>query len=245
MSEIYLSIIIPARNEAKRISGTLLDIDQYLKEQGFAYEIIVVANDCTDNTLQVVDDLKKTEIKHLVVLDLGIGFPGKGFAVQEGTKYASGKFIMFMDADNSTKINEIEKFLPYLEKGFEIVIGSRHIKGSNIIVKQPIHRRFFGRAANLLIQALLLPGVSDTQCGFKVFSHNAAKKIFGLLTVGGWLFDTEVLTLAKLLKYKIKQVPVAWHDVGESKLKAAKTTAEVLKALYGIKKNVVMGKYKI
>ncbi len=242
--EIYLSVIIPAKNEEKRIIPTLKDIDRYLEKQPFNYEIIVVANNCTDKTVFVVDELKK-EIENLKIIDLGAGCEGKGAAVKEGVKLADGKFIMFMDADNATRINELDKFWQWFEKGYDIVIGSRHIKGAKIVIAQPWYRQLLGRAANLLIQAVLLPGISDTQCGFKVFKKEVAKKLFSLSKIGGWGFDIEILALARKFGYKIKEAPVNWYEAGKSRLRPIKAAIRTLKELFKIKYWILTNKYKI
>jgi len=243
--KIYLSVIIPAYNEEERIKKTLESIDKYLEKQPYNYEIIVVANNCTDNTDKVVLDYQKT-VEHLKLFDLRIAKPGgaKGYAVKKGMEEARGEYKLFMDADNATRITEIEKFWPYFKEGYDVVIGSRHIKGAHIVIQQPWYRRVLGRAANLLIRLVLLPGIYDTQCGFKAFTKEAADKIFKKMTIGGWGFDMEILALARLYGFKIKEVSVNWYEAGKSRLRAVKAARETLGELFRIKRNILMGRYK-
>jgi len=244
--DIYLSVIIPAFNESERIRTTLESIDQYLEKQPYNYEIIVVANNCSDDTDKVVLDYQKS-VEHLKLFDLRVAKPGgaKGYAVKKGMEEAKGFYRLFMDADNATRIEEIEKFWPFFEQGYNVIIGSRHIKGANIISQQPWYRRLLGRAANLLIRLVLLPGIKDTQCGFKAFTAEAAQKIFSRLTIWGWGFDMEILALAKKLGYKIKEVPVSWYEAGKSRLRPIKAARQTLGELFRIKYNLLTNQYKI
>ena len=180
-----LSVIIPAYNEEKRIAETLKNIDGYLQKQSYDYEIVVVVNNSHDKTVEVVNELEKTTIKKAFAMDLKEG--GKGNAVKRGLlEKATGDIVMFMDADNATPISEIEKFLPYFEQGFDVVIGSRYTNPDLVKVHQPFYRIVLSRMSNLLIQVLAVPGIKDTQLGFKAFTSKAANEIFPLVTVLRW-----------------------------------------------------------
>lgn len=237
-----LSVVIPAYNEEKRIAETLKDIDGYLEKQNYDYEIVVVVNNSKDRTYEVVQELEKTTIQHAVAMNLKEG--GKGNAVRRGIiDKASGDVIMFMDADNATPISEIEKFLPFFEQGYDVVIGSRYTNPDLVKVHQPFYRILLSRLSNMLIQILAVPGIKDTQLGFKAFTSTAAKEIFPLVTVLRWGFDMEVLTIALARGYKIKEVGVSWteHGGGHVPLTAY---VESLIDLFKIKFRSLSGKYK-
>jgi dolichyl-phosphate beta-glucosyltransferase len=236
-----LSVVIPAYNEEVRIAETLKNVDSYLEKQSFDYEIIVVVNGSHDRTYDIVKELEASTIQKATAINLPEG--GKGNAVKRGiVEKASGDIIMFMDADNATPIAEIEKFLPYFQQGYDIVIGSRYTNPELVKVHQPLYRIILSRMSNLLIQLLAVPGIKDTQLGFKAFSQKAAKDIFPKVTVLRWGFDMEVLTIALVRGYKIKEVGVSWteHGGGHVPLKAY---SESLLDLFRIKLNKLAGKY--
>lgn len=237
-----LSVVIPAYNEEKRITETLKSVDGYLEKQSYDYEIIVIDNNSKDRTSEVVKNLEATTVqKSKVVL---VKTPGKGAAVKEGIlQSTTGDIIMFMDADNATPISEIEKFLPFFDQGYDVVIGSRYTNPDLVKVHQPLYRIVLSRMSNLLIQLLAVRGIKDTQLGFKVFTSTAAKSIFPLVTILRWGFDMEVLTIARAKGYKIKEVGVSWteHGGGHVPLKAY---LESLIDLLKIKLRSLSGKYK-
>ncbi len=202
----YLSVIIPAYNETKRLPLTLIDIDKHLKNSDFAYEIIVVDNNSTDATAEVVKRFSHL-IKNLRLIESP---KGKGIAVKYGMLEAKGEIRLFTDADNSTSIDQFNKMIPYFTEGYDVVIGSRDIPGAKLVPAQPWYKRLGGNLGNLVIQFLLLPGMWDTQCGFKAFTESAAEKIFRVIKISRWGFDVEVLSLAKKFGYKTKGIPVVW-----------------------------------
>ncbi len=236
-----LSIVIPAYNEEKRITETLLDVDTYLNKQEYDYEIIVVVNGTSDRTFDVVKELEVTKVKKASAINLAVG--GKGNAVKRGIlDKADGDIIMFMDADNATPISEVEKFLPAFKAGYDVVIGSRYLNPETVKVHQPLYRVVLSRAANLLIQVVAIPGIKDTQLGFKAFTKDAAKNIFPLVTISRWGFDMEVLTIALKQGYKIKEVALSWteHGGGHVPLRAY---VESLIDLFKIKWKSLRGDY--
>jgi len=211
--EIYVSVIIPAYNEEKRIGATLLAIDKYLAGQKYLYEILVISDGSTDKTADVVGKYKQL-VKNLEIID-NLENKGKGYVVRQGMLAAKGKYRVFMDADNSTSLDHVEKMWPLFNKGKDIVIGtrdSRDVKEATQAVRQPFSKRIIGDIGNLLIQILAVPGIWDTQCGFKGFSDKAVKDIFPRLGINRWGFDIEMLALARKFKYKIKEVPVDWRN---------------------------------
>ncbi len=214
MTHPFLSVIIPAYNEETRIPATLVAVDRYLRGAGFSYEIIVVNDGSTDGTANLVLGMAKT-IPHLSLIDNAVN-KGKGGVVRQGFLAAHGAFRLFTDADNSTSIEQLQSMIPYFkgeEKArYDVVIGSRAIRGARLDPPQPLYRRIAGKALNLITQILLLPGIWDTQCGFKAFSERAAREIFSKTRVDGWAFDVEALGLAKALGFRIKEVPVVWKN---------------------------------
>jgi dolichyl-phosphate beta-glucosyltransferase len=208
MAKPFLSVIIPAYNEAKRLPLTLIDVDKHLSEQEYSYEILVVNDGSTDATAEIVERFKPL-IENLKILNLATN-RGKGAAVRQGMLAAKGNWAVFMDADNSTSIIEFNKMMPYFDEGYEVVIGSRAVRGAKLNPAQPIHKQIAGKLGNLFIQLLLLRGIRDTQCGFKCFSEEAAKRIFSLGKIDRWGCDVESLALARALGYKIKEMPVYW-----------------------------------
>lgn len=214
MASPYLSIIIPAYNEAERISRTLIDMDRRLARVDYSYEIIVVDDGSKDNTVEVVSKMLPM-IRNLRVVEAGENL-GKGGAVRSGMLLAKGQIRLFTDADNSTSIDQFDNMIPFFKQGYGVVIGSRAVKGARLEPPEPLYRQLIGKGLNLCIQAILLRGIWDTQCGFKAFTAEAADRIFGMARIPGWGFDVEILSIAKLLGYKIKEMPVRWVDDARS-----------------------------
>ena len=208
--EIYLSVIIPAYNEETLIERTLIEIENFLLRQCYNYEIIVIDDRSKDKTFSILKNLKPS-FKNLIVVQNDKN-QGKGCSVKRGMLLANGKFRLFMDADNSTSIDQIKNFLPFLENGCDIVIGNRKLKESEIKKHQIFYKKLFGNIGNILIRILTVPKINDTQCGFKCFSVKFVKNIFPKLTIDRWGFDIEILAIANKLGYKIKTVPVVWEN---------------------------------
>jgi dolichyl-phosphate beta-glucosyltransferase len=212
-----LSIIIPAYNEVERIGTTLRAVDQYLKKQHMSYEIIVINDGSNDGTVSLLKELAIAIGKlHVVQLQKN---EGKGAAVKAGMLLAKGSLRLFMDADNSTSIDQVEKLLPSLDQGYDIAIGSRRIAGAKILVKQNPLREFLGSLFRMVTRFIIPFEYIDTQNGFKLFTAQAAETIFSKLTVRGWSFDVEILVLAKSFGYKVKEVPIIWANDNKSKIK--------------------------
>jgi glycosyltransferase involved in cell wall biosynthesis len=238
---IKLSVVIPAYNEEKRILPTLKDVVSYLAKQDYNYEILVVNDGSTDKTAQTV----KAFIAHYPKVRLidNSKNQGKGAVVKQGMLEAKGQWRLFMDADNSTKISDIGNLWFFIDDA-EVIIGSRYIAGSHITEKQSFLRRLISRAGNILSQIILLWGIKDTQCGFKLFSARAAERIFPKQTLARWSFDLEILAIAKKLGYKIKEVPVVWENAEGSKLKGGfKIAWRTFRDLIKIKCNLITHKY--
>lgn len=230
MSKPYLSVVIPAYNESKRLPLTLIDIDKVLSGADFSYEILAVNDGSRDNTAEVASKMAGS-VKNLKVVDNQVN-RGKGAVVHDGMLIARGDIRLFTDADNSTSIDQFEKMRRYFNEGYDVVIASRSVKGAELDPPEPWYRQIPGRIGNLIIQALLLPGIKDTQCGFKAFSEKASEEIFRMMKITGWGFDIEALALAKALGYRIKEVPVRWVNAPGSKVGASaylKVLIETLK----------------
>lgn len=219
MAQPYLSIIIPAYNEAERIPKTLLDMDKHLARADYSYEILVVNDGSKDKTGEIVKNMTRV-IKNLKLIDLNDN-QGKGGTVRQGMLLATGKIRLFTDADNSTSIDQFGAMMPLFKQGFEVVIGSRAVKGAKLDPAEPIYKQIPGKLGNLFIQLLLLPGIWDTQCGFKAFTEEAAEKIFNMSKITGWGFDVEILSLAKKMNYKIREIPVHWVNDLQSHVTAS------------------------
>jgi len=241
MENIHLSVIIPCYNEKKRIVKTLKEIDRYLAKQTYSYEILVVNDGSKDETAKVVRSFL-AEIKGLRLLDNKANH-GKGFVTRQGMMEAKGKFRVFTDADNSTSIDQIEKMWPEFEKGADIVIGSRDIKGAVLDPPQPKYRVLLGNIFNLFVQvACGLWGIWDTQCGFKGFKEKAVKDIFPKCRIDRFAFDPEILLLSKRAGYQIREVPVHWVNDPNSTVNL-KSMIKMAIDLLKIRWNLISKKY--
>lgn len=217
MARPFLSVIIPAYNEAERLPLTLIDVDRHLSHQEYSYEIVVVISHSTDHTAEIVKRFASflPSLKYIVLSENR----GKGFAVKTGILAAKGTYKLYMDADNSTAVVEFNKMLPYLRGGHEekcdVVIGSRKVPGSRMSPLPSLSRRLLSQIANFFIQLLVVRGFKDTQCGFKAFSSEAATQLFTSLETEGWLFDVEILARARKAGLRIREIPVFWaHNPG-------------------------------
>jgi dolichyl-phosphate beta-glucosyltransferase len=214
--EPYLSVIVPAYNEAARIGSTLGSIRAYLDTLSGGYEIIVSA-DGTDGTREKVAEQAGNDPRISVIGSRERG--GKGRGIRNAMARTRGAVVGFVDADNKTPIEEIGKVLPWFDRGFDIVIGSRALAESRIEVPQPWYRRFGSQIFGLGMHLTLgLWDIRDTQCGFKFFRGSVGRRLFAWQRIDGYMFDVEVLSLARLSGYRIKEIPVHWRDDGDSRL---------------------------
>ncbi|TSC91572.1 MAG: family 2 glycosyl transferase [Parcubacteria group bacterium Licking1014_17] len=214
---MHLSVIIPAYNEEKRIEKTLRLVCDYLSRQPYDYEVIVVNDGSKDGT---ADAVRKTQVQfpQIILLDNKIN-QGKGGAVRDGILKANGDLRIFMDADNSTTVEQVENFLPWVKDGYDVIIGSRRIKGAEIAIHQPWHRDFLGAIFRFVVRTIVPVDVEDSQAGFKLFTAKAAAEIFGRLTISRWAFDVEALAIAHRLGFKIKEAPIVWRNYERSHVK--------------------------
>ena len=218
MERPFLSVIIPSYKEGERIGRNLLEIDKYLKDKTYSYEILVVVDGSPDNTAEVARNYA-FQVPHVRVIDNPENH-GKGYVVRQGLLEAQGKYRLFLDADGSTSINHLDSFLPQFDGNFDLVIGSRKIQGSFIQVHQPKHREIMGEGGNWLIRIVLgLWNYPDTQCGFKVLTAEAAEQVARRMVVDRFGFDFELIALALNLGFKVKQMPVRWMNEEGSTVK--------------------------
>jgi dolichyl-phosphate beta-glucosyltransferase len=238
--EIFLSVIIPAFNEEKRLPKTLEKIDNYLKNQSYQYEILVVNDGSRDGTAKIVRDLE-SKIKNLRLIDNKEN-RGKGYVVRQGMLAAQGIFRLFTDADNSTSIEQVEKMFPYFEEGYDIVIGSRRVKGAILDPPQPFYRQILGEIFAFLTHILIGTWeIKDSQCGFKGFTKKVVQDVFPRCRIDRFAFDPEILIVARKRGYKIKEMPVLWRNDPESKVKfnsMVKMAIDLLKIRWNIIKKV-------
>ncbi len=212
----YITIVIPAYNEVKRIAQTIDETRTFFGQQNRTYEIIVSA-DGTDGTREWVAEMAKTDSNLKVIGSRERR--GKGYGIRQGVLLARGEMIGFVDADNKTPIGEFAKLEPYLRDGYDVVIGSRGMRESQIERPQPFHRRLGSKGFALFMHSVVgLGGIFDTQCGFKFFQRRIARDLFSRQRIDGYMFDVEILYLAQQCGYRIAQVPVRWHDDGDSRL---------------------------
>jgi len=258
----HLSIIIPAYNEESRILPSLQKIHDFISTQAFLTEVIVVDDCSTDRTFDRVNEFISGKSNYaLIQNERNIG---KGGSVRRGMGQARGKFRLFTDADLSTPIEEVNNFLnavipakagiqsvnhPRMLKkddisGFDMVIGSRRVKGANVVVRQPIFREAAGRLFSVLVRLLTLRGFIDTQCGFKLFTQEAAENIFPLQTIPGFGFDVELLFIAaRRFGYKIKEAPVPWTDSPSTRVRLFRDSTMMFLDLIRIRINYLRGEY--
>ncbi|MFA4043961.1 MAG: hypothetical protein HZRFUVUK_000743 [Candidatus Fervidibacterota bacterium] len=239
-----VSVVIPAYNERNRLPQTLKRIIDYARQRRLHCEIIVVDDGSEDDT---------SEVALLTANELSFGDlrvirytpnMGKGFAVRSGMLASRGRFILFTDADLSTPIEELDKLLKPIADGLcDIAIASRALPDSKLQVRQPLFRELLGRAFNVVVQALLLPGIKDTQCGFKCFRRETAFDVFPRQRVFGFAFDVEILFIARKLGYRIVEVPVCWINSPETKVKLFKHGFQMLLHVLLIRWNAFCGKY--
>ncbi len=235
-----LSIVIPAYNEENRIKSTLLTIADFVDEQSLKAEIIVVDDGSGDRTAAIVRQ-KSSKIPNLRLVRQPRNL-GKGAAVRAGVETATGATILMTDADNSTPIEEYLRLAKHIDD-HHIVIGSRHLRDSDVKVRQPLTRRVIGRVGNTLINIFLISGIKDTQCGFKLFRHAPAKEIFSRQKITRWGFDMEALAIAELLDYPVKEVPVSWFNSLDTRLRPVRDTLRTAWELIYIKLNLMSGRY--
>lgn len=235
----FLSLIIPAYNEQERLPKTLEQALSYLNSQSYEAEILVVENGSQDSTYEIACAFAKKDPRVRVIREAR---RGKGLAVKVGMLSARGEYRFMCDADLSMPIEEINHFLPPELNNFDLAIASREAPGS-VRYNEPLYRHWGGRVVNAMIRMLILPGLHDTQCGFKCFSADVAEELFYYQTLIGWSFDVEILYIARLRGYQIQEVPINWYFDPETKLNAFKDTIKMYRDIRQIRGNQRDGLY--
>lgn len=235
----FLSVIIPAHNEENRLPNTLEQVIRFLEGQSFTSEVIVVENGSDDKTFEIAQGFAQEHMNVRVFQSER----GKGAAVKRGMLEAQGEYRFMCDADLSMPVEEIVKFIPPALENCEIAIASREAKGA-VRYNEPRYRHLGGRGINFIIQTLILPGLNDTQCGFKCFRADVAKDIFSLQTMHGWSFDIELLYIARKRGYRIVEVPIHWYHHPETKVSALRDAIRMIQDIFHIHANARHGVYK-
>jgi dolichyl-phosphate beta-glucosyltransferase len=228
-----LSIVVPCYNEEKRLPRTIEQIERYLAGKGSVYELILVDDGSTDATRQIMDAAAKHN-QHVRIQALRQN-RGKGRALAEGVAAARGSEILVTDADLSTPIEELDKLQAEVRKGAGVAIASRALRDSRVEISQPIYRVLMGKVFNLLVQVVLLPGIWDTQCGFKLFRADVAHDAFAQLTTDGFGYDPEVLYRAKQKGVRIAEVPVIWRNSAPTKVSPIKSSLDMFRHVLRIR----------
>lgn len=253
-----VSVVIPAYNEERRLPQTLTRVSEYLAQQNYPSEILVVDDGSSDNTARVVDGfaqarLAENETPNPAIQLIRNDHRGKGYTVRTGMLAAAGHIVLFSDADLSTPIEDLEKLMPWFERGYDIVIGSREGTGAQRI-KEPFYRHMMGRVFNRIVQWLTVSGIEDTQCGFKAFRGEVAQDVFRRMLLygdntqkisGGMVtaFDVEVLFIGSKLGYRIKEVPVQWRYGTETKVNPLKDSYRNFRDVVMVRWNELRGLY--
>jgi dolichyl-phosphate beta-glucosyltransferase len=235
----YLSVIIPAFNEERRLSTTIEKVLAYLQAQSYSSEVLIVENGSQDSTFQIAQGYAEQHANLRVIREQQ---RGKGLAVKRGMLEACGEYRFMCDADFSMPVTEINRFLPPAQTGFDILIASREAPGA-VRYNEPAYRHFVGRVFNAMIRLIALPELQDTQCGFKCFRNSVAEDVFRLQTLRGWSFDVEVLFIAKQRGYRIAELPIPWYFNPDSHVDVVRDSIQMALDLFRIRLNGLRGEY--
>jgi glycosyltransferase involved in cell wall biosynthesis len=235
----FLSIVIPAHNEENRLPSTLEQVFDFLKQQSFPSEVVVVENGSSDQTYEIAQRFAKGHENVRVIQN---DWRGKGLAIQRGVKEARGEYIFFCDADLSMPVEEISKFIPPQLPKVDVAIASREAPGA-VRYHEPYYRHITGRVFNTLIRLLVLPHLQDTQCGFKCIRAEVARDIFRYQTLTGWAFDVELLYIAHHHGYQVVEIPIDWYFNADSKISIFRDALRMFLDLLLIQRNARRGLY--
>jgi len=236
-----LSIVIPAYNEVGRIESTLERIIWFLDERGIDGEVIVVDDGSDDGTAVRVEGLNKDNRLRVIHLEAN---QGKGAAVRAGVLEAQSDYILMTDADLSTPIEDVDRLVSHVKGGYDIAAGSRQLAGAEIIQRQRLDRQTMGLAFGALTRLIVSTGVIDTQCGFKCFRSDAAKRLFSRMRINGYCFDIELLAVARLWGMRVAEVPVRWENKEGSKVNVIRDLSGVIREILTIRLNLSRGLYR-
>jgi glycosyltransferase involved in cell wall biosynthesis len=247
----YLSVVVPAYDEERRLPNTLRKITTFLQSKGYAFEVIVVDDGSIDQTARVVEEFAANNPSVRLIRN---EHHGKAYTVRTGMLAADGQYVLFTDADGATPIQEADKLLPALEQGYDVAIASREGIGAKRY-SEPWFRHVMGRVFNLIVRTLAVPDIQDTQCGFKAFRQKAARDLFSnmqLYTAGAGKvkgamltgFDVEILFMARKWGYRIAEVPVQWYYGRDSKVNPLKDSWRNLRDVLRVRWNDIRGRYR-
>jgi len=230
-----LSVVIPAYNESARLPETLVVVKAYLNSLGSSWELLIVNDGSVDGTMDLIGAEQALDPDHVRGIDLQPN-GGKARAVAAGVAASRAPLVLISDADLSTPIDELGKLLAALDDGYDVAIGSRAKRGSEVVVSQPFHRVLMGKVFNLLVQLVVLPGFWDTQCGFKLWRGSLAREVFAAMKLrGNVAFDVEVLYRARRAGRRIVEVPVRWFDSVPSRISPFQHSTEALLDIFKIR----------
>lgn len=235
----YLSIILPVHNEENRLPETLRQISEFLGKQPYAGEVVIVENGSSDKSLEIARQYSST---HENVFTFHEENRGKGLAVRTGMLNARGAYRIFCDVDFSMPVSEINRFLPPNQPEADIVIGSREAPGA-VRYNEPAYRHLIGRIFNSMVRFAALPGLQDSQCGFKMFTGLCAEDVFRRQTLTGMSFDVEVLFIARRLGYFIAEIPIPWYFNPDSRVRLVDDSLRMGADLWVIRRNAARGVY--
>lgn len=235
----HLSVVVPAFNEAQRIGETLDELQRWLHVSPFDWEVRIVDDGSEDETVGIVERAARRDSRIVVQRE---PHRGKGGTVRAGLLSARGALRFMCDADLSMPLGELPRFLDVVPSRCDIALGSRQGVTARR-VGEPVHRHVMGRAFNALVRAALLPGISDSQCGFKLFTARAAEAVFSKATIHGWAFDVEALFIAGLQGWRVAEVPIEWHYRSDSKVSMVHDSFRMARDLWRIRANASRGLY--
>jgi dolichyl-phosphate beta-glucosyltransferase len=242
VSAPHLSIVIPAYNEERRLPPTLERIVAWIAEQDFACEVVVVDDGSRDATADAARRALAGVPHRVLVHERN---RGKGAGLATGMTDARGEYVLMTDADLSTPIEELPKFLAVHAQGVPVVIGTRKTKGANVLRHQSPLRERMGRVFTLLSNALVCPGITDFTCGFKCFRADACREIFSRQREEGWAYDTEVLYLARRLGFEVREVPVSWTNDPSTRVRLLRDAVGSFMGLLRIRGRALAGRYRL
>ena len=246
----FLSVIIPAYNEIDNLNkGVLTGADEYLKTKKYDWEVIVVDDGSSDGSTEKIYSWIKSHPGWRLVKN---PHQGKAASVKTGVMKAAGDYVLFTDFDQATPLSEVEKLTPFIKKGYQIAIGSREVKGSERL-DEPWYRHLMGKVFNFAVQIIAIGGIHDTQCGFKLFTNQAAKDLFNSLVVYGngiekqaytGAFDVELLYISQKQGLKIAEVPVLWRHVKTNRINPVRDSVRMFLDLIKIRLAALSGSYR-
>ena len=235
----YLSIVIPAYNEEARLPGSLEAIASFVRTKSYSVEVLVVDNNSKDRTGAIIADFAR---RYAFVRGIFEGTQGKGAAVRTGILTAQGEYRFICDADLSMPIEQVDRFLPPNLADYDIAIASREIRGA-VRYNEPWHRHLMGRVFNTIVRLIAVPGLQDTQCGFKMFRGEVAEKLFPLQTMNGWSFDVEILYAARRWGFRIVEVPIDWYYSDRTRINPLRDSIDMFIEVLKIRRNGLRGLY--